>query len=74
MNKSKLRNLILSFTQDIIFSFNNKEYCINPFNEKKIEIGTDDDVLEFHSVDELMSANIIDGKCLNDISDAIIIY
>ncbi len=74
MNKSKLKKLILSFTQDIIFSYNNKEYCINPFNVKKFEIGTQNNVFEFSSIEELMSAKIIDGKCLNDISENLIIY
>lgn len=74
MNKSKLKKIILSFTQDVLFSYKGKEYCINPFNEKKFEIGTQSKVYEFNSIDELLSANIFDGRSLNDISDEICIY
>lgn len=74
MSKDQLKNLILSFAQDVIFSYNDKEYCINPFSLKKFELGTQDHIFNFNSIDELMSANIFDGKCLNEISEIIIVY
>ena len=74
MNKSQLKKLILSFAQDVIFSYNDKEYCINPFSLKKFEVGMQNCVYKFNSIDELMSANIFDGKCLNEISEKIIVY
>ncbi len=74
MNKGKLKKLILSLTQDVIFSYNNKEYCINPFSSNKFEVGAQDRVYNFDCIDKLMSANIFDGKCLNDISERINIY
>lgn len=74
MSKGQLKKIILSFAQDVIFSYNEKEYCINPFSIKKFEVGTQDNVFKFNSIDELMSANIFDGKCLNEISEKIIVY
>lgn len=74
MSKDQLKNLILSFAQDVIFSYNDKEYCINPFSLKKFELGTQDHIFNFNSIDELMSANIFEGKCLNEISEIIIVY
>lgn len=74
MNSSEFKKSILSLTQDIIFSYKNKEYGINPFNINKFEIGTENDVVTFSDIDELFAAEIFDGQCLNDISDLIELY
>lgn len=74
MNKDKLRSLILSFLQDIEFSYNNKDYCINPYNKNKFEVGCGDNVIIIDDIDKLMTAKIFDGECLNDISNSLYFY
>lgn len=74
MKKDKLRSLILSLVQDVVFSYNNKDYCINPYTKHKFEVGCNDDVILFDNIEKLMAAKIFDGQCLNDISNKIILY
>ncbi len=74
MRKHKLKDLILSLTQDVVFCYNGQDYCINPFNSNKFEVGIENDIMTFNDIDVLMSAKIFQGECLNNIADAIEMY
>lgn len=74
MGKNKLKDLILSLTQDVVFDYNGKDYCINPFSKNKFEVGIENDVLTFNDIDALMTAKIFQGECLNNIADSIKLY
>lgn len=71
MSAKNLKKLILEFTADICFDYDNKSACINPWNENKFEVGYGDDVMLFNNIDDLMSATVFDGKSLNEIADKI---
>lgn len=71
MSTQQLRDLILTFISDICFDYNNKSACINPWNEKKFEVGYGDEVRIFENIDDLMSTDMFDGKSLNDIATLI---
>lgn len=74
MSKKDLKELILSLSQDVIFIYNNIEYCINPFSKNKFEVATDKNVITYNDIEDLMSAEIFDNKSLNDISNDIKLY
>lgn len=69
MKQDKLKNKILSLTQDIEFEYNGKHGAICPFNEHNIHIGFDGDDVECKSIDEAMSSKVFDGKSLSEICE-----
>lgn len=71
MKSNDLKNLILSLSKDIVFTYNNKNVCIIPFNKNKFEVGFGDKVRGFTNIEELMGNNFFDGKSLNEISNII---
>ena len=71
MTPDKFKTLIMSFTDDVVFSYRGKTACINPWNDKKYELGFGDVGKTYASIDELMSDPVFDGKSLNQIVGAI---
>lgn len=71
MKAQDLKKLILSLSQDVVFSFNGQNACINPWNINKYEMGFGDNVMTAKSIDEVMSTPFFDGKPLNEIADKI---
>lgn len=69
MNLNQLKELILSLTQDVTFEFEGEYACINPYNEKKIEIGYGDTVKIYHSIEDAVNDEIFHGKALKDICE-----
>lgn len=68
MTTADLRNIILSFTNDVVFEYHGKVGCINPWHEHKFEACFNNEtVRNYDSIDKLMSDPIYDGKCLNKI-------
>ncbi|MBD9220051.1 MAG: hypothetical protein EGQ35_07050 [Clostridiales bacterium] len=67
MKEDKLKKLILSLNQDIVFKYNGKDALINPLNKNKFEVGFGDVELEYNDIDKLMNDNIFDGKSLAEI-------
>lgn len=74
MTPNKLKTLIMSFTDDIVFDYHGKTACINPWNEKKYEVGFGDIGKTYSSIDDLMTDPIYDGESLTQIAKNIEIY
>ncbi len=72
MKPNELKNLILSLTQDIVFSYKGKYACINPWNDKKIEVGYGDDVKVYDNIDDVMNDKFYQGKSLIEIAESIV--
>lgn len=71
MTPDKLKNLILDFTDDVVFSYHGKTGCINPWNVHKFEVGFGSIRKDYDSIEALMSDPIYDGFSLNQIADKI---
>jgi len=71
MTPDILSNMILQFTDDIVFFFHGKSGCINPWNDHKFEVGFDNISKQYGGINDLMSDPIYDGFSLNQISDKI---
>ncbi|WP_101698507.1 hypothetical protein [Clostridium minihomine] len=71
MTSNKIKDLILQFTDDVVFFYHGKSGCINPWNEHKFEVGFGNIGKEYDSIDALMSDPIYDGFSLNQIADKI---
>lgn len=73
MKAIDIKNEILLMTNDVVFSYNKKIVCINPWGLKKFVVGYDDKVKEYNNIEDLMSDPFYDGKSLNEIAHEIII-
>lgn len=72
MTAPEIKNLITAFTNDVVFDYNGKTVCINPFNDQKFEVGIGNATVHtFHDIDELMSAPVFNGRSLADIAPQI---
>ena len=69
MKPEKLKELILSLTQDVIFEYDGAVACINPWNETRIEVGYDDKMKTYDNIDDVMSDPFYHGKSLQEISE-----
>lgn len=69
MSPKKLKELILSLTQDVVFEYKGKYACINPWNPKKIEVGYGDEVKAYTDIEDVMNDKFYDGKSLMEISE-----
>lgn len=69
MKPDNLKELILSLSQDVVFEYDGAVACINPWNEKKIEVGYDDKVKTYDNIDDVMSDLFYHGKSLQEISE-----
>ena len=71
MKSDKLKKLILSLTQDVVFMYDGVCACINPYHEHKIEVGYDDNVKVYDNIDDVMNDSFYHGKSLQEIADKI---
>ena len=79
LNSEEIKNLIpndydeliLSLVQDVVFEYDNKTCCINPWSRTKFEVGYNDIVKIYTDIDDLMNDTIFDGRSLSDIADEI---
>lgn len=71
MNAQDIKNLIVSIVQDVVFEYNNKTCCINPYNKHKFELGYGNKVKTYNDIDDLMNDKIFKGKSLYDIAESI---
>lgn len=53
------------------FEYNGLECHIDPFNSTLFHIYCNGDEKDVHSIDDVMSAPLFGGKCLNDIADQV---
>lgn len=68
MGASELRDWILSLVQDIEFEYKGIHGVISPTSEMELNLFFYDENFYYNNVDDLMSAKVICGKSLNDIS------
>lgn len=73
MNADQLKDEILSLNSDIVFTYAGVNYCIIPFNANKFQLCLDDNVKEYHTIDDLFSDPVFSGKALADIAEQIIL-
>ena len=69
MKSDDLKELILSLSQDVVFEYDGAVACINPWNERKFEIGYDDEVKIYDNIDDVMKDPFYHGKSLQEISE-----
>ena len=69
MTKEKLKETILSFTNDVLLDYPGHDMIfINPCNMHEFIFSYDDIDKTYNSIDELMEDKIYDGKSLSDIA------
>lgn len=69
MKKEKLFELINSLSCDIEFVYAEKNGSICPLSRNDIDLVYGKLEKNYDSVDKLMSDNVFEGKCLNDIAE-----
>ena len=52
LNSEEIKNLILSLVQDVVFEYDNKTCCINPWSRTKFEVGYNDIVKIYSDIDD----------------------
>ncbi len=67
MNAKSIKNLILSLTQDIEFSYNNVDGSIIPLSRDNISMSYGDANKNYKDVDTLLNDPFFNGKSLSDI-------
>ncbi len=72
MTASDIKNKILLFTNDVIFTYKDEDIFINPWSIHKFELGYKDIVKTYADIDELMNDKIFDGKSLTEIAPEVI--
>lgn len=73
MNAKDLKDWIASLVDDIEFEYKNIHGVISPFTSTNMNLFYDDKNYYYGNVDDLMSAKVIDGHSLNDISEEIVL-
>lgn len=72
MTVKKIRDIIMSFTNDVLLNYPDHDTIfINPCSENKFIFSYNDIDKIYTSIDELMSDKIYDGKSLTDIAPEI---
>lgn len=71
MTPIKFKNLILSFTDDILFDYDGEMGFINPWNANKFELSYGEVDKTYDDINALMSDPIYHGASLNEIADKI---
>lgn len=72
MNADQLRDMILSFTNDVLLDFPDHGLIfINPWSIDRFDAGFGNITRTYTSIDDLMSDPIYDGKSLNDIASVL---
>ncbi len=74
MKRKDLEQLILSFTQDVLFDYEGESACINPWNPHKIEVGYGDKVKTYDDIKMVMEDPFYHGRSLSDICEKLDIY
>ena len=73
MTKKKLKELILSLTQDVTFLYAGQYACINPWNNKKFEVSYGNIVKTYSNIDDVMQDKIYCGNSLEEICETLVI-
>lgn len=68
MSARELRDWILSLVQDIEFNYEGIHGVISPTSETELNLFFNDENFYYDNINDLMSAKVICGKSLNDIS------
>ena len=67
----QIKKRLLEFCTLMEFEYNGLECHIDPFNPTLFHIYCNGAEKDVHSIDDVMSAPLFGGKCLNDIADQI---
>ena len=73
MKTEKLYKLIDSLAGDIDFTYKGKHGSICPFSRTDIALAYDSNVHSHTSISDVLNDKMFDGKCLNEISERIIL-
>ncbi len=68
MNAKKIKDMIMSFTDDIILYYGDEIIFINPCSDKEFIFSYKDIDKTYSSIESLMSDRIYDGKSLTEIA------
>jgi hypothetical protein len=72
MKPSKLKEWILSLTDDIEFEYLGVFGSICPINHKNISVTYNSITKDYDNIDEVMADKFFNGKSLNEISDQLV--
>jgi hypothetical protein len=72
MKSDKLREWILSLTDDIEFDYNGIFGSICPFSANQISVTYDGITKDYNNIDEVMSDKFFSGNSLNEISEELV--
>lgn len=67
MTLLNLKNKVESLTGTIEFDYNGTHCGIDPINHSHYDVWYGDNSVKVHSIDEVMTAKLFDGKSFNDI-------
>lgn len=73
MKPDKLTEMINSLADDIDFEYDGKHGAICPFSRTDISLSYDDQAHDHTSIADVMNDKIFNGKCLNEISEQIVL-
>lgn len=73
MKANELYDFIDSLTSDIDFEYDGKHGAICPFSRTDISLSYDDEAHDHTSIADVMNDKIFNGKCLNEISEQIVL-
>ncbi len=72
MTKEKIRDIIMSFTNDVLLDCPSHDMIfINPCSVNKFLLSYEEIEKTYTSIDELMSDKIYDGKSLSEIASEV---
>ena len=73
MKANELYDFIDSLTSDIDFEYDGKHGAICPFSRTDISLSYDDEAHDHTSIADVKNDKIFNGKCLNEISEQIVL-
>ncbi len=73
MKANELYDIIDSLASDIDFEYDGKHGAICPFSRTDISLSYGDEAHDHTSIADVMDDKIFNGKCLNEISEQIVL-
>ncbi len=72
LDAKKLKEFIASGTDTVVFMYNGKHACIDMNGTiNDFDVGFGEKVRRYHSIEDVMTDKLYDGKSLNEIAEEI---
>ena len=69
--REELKDRISSLCTHVLFDYNGKNCGVDPIRKDHFDMWYGDECIEAHSIDEVMTTPLFDGKSLNEIVNRI---